>query len=196
MTPRDNPLTRTEILAEALRIVDEKGLSALSMRALASALGIEAMSLYHHFSNKGAILDGLAASVLLGMRAPTLLEGGWEQAAEESAVEFRRVLMAHPNVIPIMLSRSFNTGEATQFMEGPLTVLVKRGMDSRVAGEMYFAIVALAFGHASMSALSQDARPIEVGDSAISDAIDAVERPAEAAFRRAIRALIAGYEAP
>ncbi|HSQ21464.1 MAG TPA: helix-turn-helix domain-containing protein, partial [Coriobacteriia bacterium] len=52
MTPREQPLTRDEILAAALVIVDEGGPDALSMRKLASALGVEAMTLYHHFTNK------------------------------------------------------------------------------------------------------------------------------------------------
>lgn len=197
MTPREHALSRAEILTEALAIVDEDGLDALSMRALAGRLGVEAMSLYHHFPSKGAILDGLAASVLLGMQLPTELGGGWREAAEEACVEFRRVLMAHPNVLPIMLTRPFNTGEASGFMTGPLDAVIASGLDPASAGEMYFALVAMSFGHAAMSARSDDTRPVATGgtDEALGHAISVVEAPDEASFRRAVKALMAGFSA-
>ena len=53
------PLSRERIEIEALRIADADGLGALSMRRLASELGVEAMSLYLHVRNKDAILTGV-----------------------------------------------------------------------------------------------------------------------------------------
>jgi len=58
------PLSRDRVLRTALALVDERGLEALSMRKLAAALGVEAMSLYKHVANKDAILDGLLERVL------------------------------------------------------------------------------------------------------------------------------------
>jgi AcrR family transcriptional regulator len=52
------PLSRRRMLEAAVRFVDREGLEALSMRKLGSELGVEAMSLYHHVPNKGALLDG------------------------------------------------------------------------------------------------------------------------------------------
>src|ERR671912_371954 len=59
------PLSRQRILEAAVRFVDREGLEALSMRKLGSELGVEAMSLYNHVPNKGALLDGMV-EVLLG----------------------------------------------------------------------------------------------------------------------------------
>src|SRR6202012_992090 len=50
-------LSRDKVLEAALRLIDEHGLAALSMRRLASDLGVEAMSLYHHVRNKADLLD-------------------------------------------------------------------------------------------------------------------------------------------
>ena len=51
-------LTRELVLRAALAIMDESGLEALSMRLLGTRLGVEAMSLYNHVTNKDDILDG------------------------------------------------------------------------------------------------------------------------------------------
>ncbi len=51
--------TRELILQEALTLFAEKGYAALSMRDLASAVGIRVSSIYHHFSSKQEIFDAL-----------------------------------------------------------------------------------------------------------------------------------------
>jgi AcrR family transcriptional regulator len=58
------PLTREKILVAARALVDERGLGALSMRALGQALGTSAMALYFHFTNKEEVLDALAAALM------------------------------------------------------------------------------------------------------------------------------------
>src|SRR5918994_3229853 len=65
VTERRRPLDRRTILEAAVRFVDSEGLEALSMRKLGAELGVEAMSLYNHVPNKGALLDGMV-EVLLG----------------------------------------------------------------------------------------------------------------------------------
>ncbi|MEM1281605.1 MAG: TetR family transcriptional regulator, partial [Cyanobacteria bacterium P01_H01_bin.152] len=53
------PLSRELILRTALRLADEGGVEALSMRKIAQVLGVKAMSLYNHVANKDDILDGI-----------------------------------------------------------------------------------------------------------------------------------------
>lgn len=50
---------RREILDAARRIVHEQGIENLSMRALASAVGVHAPTIYDYFANKDAVLDAL-----------------------------------------------------------------------------------------------------------------------------------------
>jgi TetR/AcrR family transcriptional regulator, tetracycline repressor protein len=54
-SPRRERLTRERILAEALRLVDEQGLPALTMRALGTRLGVDPMSPYNHVPGKRAL---------------------------------------------------------------------------------------------------------------------------------------------
>lgn len=50
---------RTEILAAAQHIIRTQGMDALSLRALAKAVGVTAPALYEYFPNKDAILRAL-----------------------------------------------------------------------------------------------------------------------------------------
>lgn len=58
------PLTRERVLREALRVADELGISALSMRRLGQLVGVEAMSLYRYVADKEDLLDGIADLVM------------------------------------------------------------------------------------------------------------------------------------
>ena len=53
------PLSRDRVLRAAAAFADENGIEALSMRKLAHAVGVEAMSLYNHVASKDDLLDGM-----------------------------------------------------------------------------------------------------------------------------------------
>ena len=71
MTMADRiPLSRERIITAAVAIVDAQGLEALSMRKLGASLGVEAMSLYNHVTNKDDVLDGVLDHVLREVPLP------------------------------------------------------------------------------------------------------------------------------
>ena len=53
------PLSKERVVNAAVALADEKGIESLTMRGLAEALGVEAMSLYYHVANKDVILDAM-----------------------------------------------------------------------------------------------------------------------------------------
>src|SRR5262245_59468364 len=57
-------LSREAILDAALRLADEHGLGAASMRAVADQVGVTPMALYPHIGSKAALLDGLVDRML------------------------------------------------------------------------------------------------------------------------------------
>src|SRR6478672_6853055 len=85
------PLTRQRIIRAALRVMDEEGLEAVTMRRIGRELGVEAMSLYNHVRDKEDIFDGITETVLGGLRVPTADD--WAESARLTAREFRRVLL-------------------------------------------------------------------------------------------------------
>src|SRR6516162_5199250 len=94
-------LSRARICREALALVDEEGLEALSMRRLGARLGIEAMSLYHHVRDKADLLDALHAAVL-GKLEPEGVKGdAWRPLLGGLARALRSALLRHPNIVPL-----------------------------------------------------------------------------------------------
>ncbi|WP_427887484.1 TetR/AcrR family transcriptional regulator C-terminal domain-containing protein [Kribbella sp. GL6] len=98
-------LSRTTILSAALRIVDDEGLDALTMRRLAATLQVNPMSLYHHLPNKAAVLAGLAELVFAELELP---DPGpavpWDEQLKDAARAYRNGLRAHPNLALQVLS--------------------------------------------------------------------------------------------
>src|SRR5262249_43332556 len=92
-TRQRKPLTRQRIVRAALRIMDEEGLQAVSMRRIGRELGVEAMSLYNHVRDKDDILDAICEEVLTEFRVPAETE--LAPAARAAASEYRRLLLAH-----------------------------------------------------------------------------------------------------
>jgi TetR/AcrR family tetracycline transcriptional repressor len=98
-------LSRETILGAALRIVDDEGLDAMTMRRLASTLGVNPMSIYHHLPNKAAVFAGLAELVFADL---DLADPGdsvpWQDQLKSAARAYRGALRAHPNLALQVLS--------------------------------------------------------------------------------------------
>ncbi|HEY3035458.1 MAG TPA: TetR family transcriptional regulator, partial [Streptosporangiaceae bacterium] len=101
-------ITREVVLATALEIIDADGAEALSMRRLARALGRDPMILYRHAPNKAALLDGVAETVLAQL---TVDPAGPDWAAQLRTVArgYRRLALAHPHVVPLLVTRPLAT---------------------------------------------------------------------------------------
>lgn len=56
---KSRALTRDLILSAALELVDDAGLSALSLRSLGKRLGVSQAAFYRHFPDKAALLEGI-----------------------------------------------------------------------------------------------------------------------------------------
>ncbi len=105
------PLSRQRALSAAVALADADGIGSLTMRKLAHALGVEAMSLYHHVANKDDILDGMVDVVFSEIDLPT--DGSdWKTAMRRRATSVRQALTRHPWAISIMESRT-SPGPAT-----------------------------------------------------------------------------------
>ena len=63
-------LSRDVVADRALEIADAEGLDAVTIRRLATELGVTPMALYWHFRTKEDLLAGLADRVLDGLEVP------------------------------------------------------------------------------------------------------------------------------
>jgi AcrR family transcriptional regulator len=88
------PLSRERILQAGIRLADEGGIESLTMRKLAQALAVEAMSLYNHVANKDDLVNGMVDLVVGEIELPSTAE--WDKAIRECAVSAHEVLLRHP----------------------------------------------------------------------------------------------------
>lgn len=98
---RRRPLSEDRIVTAALRIVDRRGLDALTMRGVGQALGYAAMSLYKHVTSKQALLDLVIERVASEMQPPKP-SASWEDRLRHVAGGWRRMALAHPHVFPLL----------------------------------------------------------------------------------------------
>jgi AcrR family transcriptional regulator len=100
--PRQALLTRERIVDAASALVDKEGLDALSMRRLATELGVQGPSLYNHFGTKAEIVDAVADAVIERIDLTPFGAYEWPEAVRRWAQSYRAVLVAHPNIVPAL----------------------------------------------------------------------------------------------
>lgn len=81
------------------------------MRKLGRELGVEAMALYHHFANKGQLIDGMIDYIHREIDVPQG-EVGWKEYMRSRAESIFEILLTHPWAAPIM-EAGVNPGPAT-----------------------------------------------------------------------------------
>ena len=104
----DGKVNRSVILQSALRIVDRDGVDGLSMRRLSDEVGRDPTVIYRHVPTKAALLDGVAEIVLGQLRVDTE-DPDWTGQLRAVAHDFRRLALAHPDVVPLLVTRPLAT---------------------------------------------------------------------------------------
>jgi AcrR family transcriptional regulator len=146
------PLTRELVVRAALDIVDRDGVAGLSMRRLGSALDRDPMSLYRHAANKAALLDGVAELVLEQLTVDTTDED-WESQLRTVARTYRDLALAHPKVVPLLVTRPLSTPLALRPvgtlrpLEHILELLTRAGFSTVDALHVYRALFGFLQGH-------------------------------------------------
>jgi AcrR family transcriptional regulator len=152
--PHDKPrtkLTRERVVDAALKPMDAEGLEAVTMRAVARELGVEAMSLYNHVRDKEDLLDAIIERVMQGFRRPVHRDR-WVDAAREAGREWRRLLKAHPPMIQLLAehSKPMTTLAALDCVEAALEPLMRAGLTARDAANAFHAFGGYIFGFVLM----------------------------------------------
>lgn len=118
MTPKNEAgtesrvrLNRERVLRTAIQLADAGGIERLTMRKLGEDLGVEAMSLYNHVSNKEDLLNGMIDAVFGEIELPSHSDD-WKTAMRKRSVSLRDMLSRHPWANGLMDSGT-NPGPAT-----------------------------------------------------------------------------------
>ena len=180
-------LSRDRICSEALELVDEEGLEALSMRRLGARLGVEAMSLYRHVRDKEELLTALQAAVI-GRIAPARgAPRPWRQELGGQARALRKALLKHPNVAQLLARMPIQAPEAAVTVERARTSLAEAGLGPRDSMNAIYVVGMFTIGHVLFEitgGLGRQFPPIfQLGLDALLDGVERRIRNARAAAR-------------
>ncbi|WP_217428583.1 TetR/AcrR family transcriptional regulator [Microlunatus speluncae] len=159
---RDRPaLSQGQIVAAALRLLDEEGLGALSMRTLGARLDAGAASLYRHVSNKDELIELVVDEVYGELEIPEPPgPDGWRPAVVAAAGSLRAMALRHPWVVSVLgqvgLARlGPNLGRQSERL---LAVFGSAGLDAAAADLAMSALVAYVTGMATSEVAYQSLR--------------------------------------
>src|SRR6516225_7270097 len=155
------PLSRDRVLRAAVALADTSGISALSMRKLGEALGVEAMSLYNHIANKGDLLDGMIDIVFAEIDLPSG-DGDWKVAMRRRAISARQVLHRHPWAIGLMESRTTPGPATLRHHDAVLGCLRRAGFSLELTAHAYSLLDSYIYGFA----LQEAGLPFGTGEEA------------------------------
>lgn len=139
-------LTRDEIVTTALGIMDAYGLADLSMRRLATTLGVQPSALYWHFANKQTLLAAVADQVLADL--PAFTPGDWSLRLRLWAARLHALLRRHRSgaelVSSVLALRGWDAGPGAGVERG----LIDAGVDPGLARTASAGVLHLVLGHA------------------------------------------------
>src|ERR1700732_4077494 len=145
--PKVPLISRRRALEAALGIIDNEGLKALSIRRLGEVMNVNGASLYHHFANKDDILVGVTQLALADVTAPRSESDNWRVWLPLNAYRTRQALIAHPELIPIMLRR-VPLGIGSEEVEASVARLRAEGVDMSVIAPLMESFELLAISSA------------------------------------------------
>jgi len=120
-------------VATAIRLLDDEGLSALSMRRIADQLSTGAASLYWHVGSKDGLLDLVFDEIIGELTIPHPDPPRWREQIKDVARAQRAISLRHPYVVQISIGRIPLGPNALRYSERTLAILRAGGLPPRLA---------------------------------------------------------------
>jgi TetR/AcrR family tetracycline transcriptional repressor len=146
------PLDRDRIVGEALTLIDEQGLGALSMRRLAERLSVYPTAIYWYVQTRSGLLAAVVEMVL-GNILPLETEYGvsWQDWLVALMRAYRTAIMRHPNVAPLLgADLTSNPGVDITIVEGVLSKLEQAGFRDSNLLHAYNCVMASMIGFVTL----------------------------------------------
>lgn len=138
-------LSRDAIVLATLQVVDADGIAAVTMRAVARVLGVDAKSLYNHVDGKEGLLDAVAEKLLGSIELPAST-GDLRGDLHGIADAFRDRALEHPEAASLVLTRQLSSFEGLAPIESVLGVLRRAGFEPGEAVSLLRVFIATVIG--------------------------------------------------
>ncbi|WP_213011964.1 TetR/AcrR family transcriptional regulator C-terminal domain-containing protein [Paractinoplanes toevensis] len=141
-------LDRKRIVDEAVALLDAEGLESVTLRKLATRLGVQAPTLYWHLPNKAALITAIAEEVLTPSPAIPLTAGErWQDWLIALATRLRTALLAHPDGARVVSMAQLSHNMAA-ISELAMKTLVEQGLSLHRARLTVLTVERFTIGYA------------------------------------------------
>lgn len=120
-------LSRDRIVETAIRLADDDGLEAASMRGIATRLGVDPMALYRHIGGKDDLLDAMTDTVIASIE-PVTDAATWQASARATMMAARATMLAHPWTAAVLAVRPQPTPSSLRYLDTVLGILREAGL--------------------------------------------------------------------
>jgi len=149
------------VLRAALDVADAHGVAGLTIRSLATALGVKPMSVYHHVANKDEILDGIV-DLVFGEMEPPVPGGDWRVEIRKRSRSTRQVLRRHSWATALLESRRTPGPANLHHHDAVLGTFRAAGFSVEMTAHAYALLDSYVYGFA----LQEAALPFQGADTA------------------------------
>ncbi|MCP8897650.1 TetR/AcrR family transcriptional regulator C-terminal domain-containing protein [Shinella daejeonensis] len=139
-------IQRSEIVAEALNLLDAAGIEGLTMRGLAQRLQIQAPSLYWHFPSKQALMDSMSDALMEGVAREVSPSASCDERILQVAREIRSALLSRRDGAQVFSGTFVPTENVLRVGESLICALRDGGLDPGPAHWSAFSILYYILG--------------------------------------------------
>lgn len=158
-------IRRDDLVAAALDMLAAEGEQNFSVRKLAAAVGVDGMTILHHFKSREGLLREVADAMVasLDLERP---KGPWRDVLAEVARRYRGLAIQYPKAFSIVAR--FQTSGPADFELGEIVyaALLEAGLDEREAAAYGMALftIAIGFGVVEVGGMLNPCTPEEVDE--------------------------------
>ena len=132
------PLSKARIVDAALALTEREGLAGLTTRKLGAALGVEAMSIYHHFPSKRHLQDALVDHAIASVEFPP--PGDPRARLRALCYAYRAMAHRYPKLYALVALHRLNTPTGVRFIERVLELIQDIEPDAERSARQFRAV--------------------------------------------------------
>ncbi|GAA4495997.1 hypothetical protein GCM10023191_037360 [Actinoallomurus oryzae] len=141
-------ISRDDVVAAAIAIIDAEGLDALTMRGIGARLGVAAMSLYRHLPNRDAVLAAVVNRLVTEVVVDVPADARWPDALRALALGYREMLLRHPHAVPLLATQPVDVDTGMALAAPALDRSRAAGIGADDAVTAVQSVIVFVLGHA------------------------------------------------
>lgn len=197
MSEMREALSQERILHAAVRLADEDGMEATSMRRLADALEVTPMALYKHVANREDLVDGMVDTIIreiIPIETCGTQLADWRTALRARILAARHVLAARPWAVEAIETRQESSPTVLAYMDALIGIMRHGGLSPDLVHHAMHALSSRMWG-LTRDVFPTPAVPVEPTERQIMMNQVALEYPNIAEMATTVTASGAGCDA-